>query len=197
MDLYAISSTALGMNSSIGRLFTNYVYNKIMSWRLKRRLHGIILLKGVSTLCEKHSSNNILFLDIDKLFNELTAPKDATEANKAPSVLDSYMAYPIIRNHLYSISRCFKKNIVCVSHNIELLNALSIPTENTWFYAFSKEMDQRTGPLFPDEKAHADSIVSKLRIRDQFEEDHVIIVESMADLDVKIKIRFNINSSEI
>jgi hypothetical protein len=198
MEIYAVSSAVLSTaNSSLGKAFTNYCYSKWMGWRLKKRLHAVVLLKGISTLCQKFSSPDNLFLDVDVLFEQLTAPKDAESVGKKPTVLEAFMAYPIIRNHLYSVSRIFKKNIICVSHNHELLQALSISADNTWFYAFSKELDERTLPLFGDEKAHAESIVNKLRTRDRFDESKIVVVDSMADLETKIKLKFNIVSAQL
>lgn len=199
MELYALSTAVMGTaNSSLGKAFTNYLYTKFMSWKLKKRLHAVVLLKGVSTLCQKFSSADILFLDVDVLYEQLTAPKEASDVGKKPTVLEAFMAYPIIRNHLYTISRVFKKNIVCVSHSHELVQALSIPAENTWFYAFSKEMDERTLPLFGgDEKLQSDSIVNKLRTRDRFEEPKIVVVESMNDLETKLKQKFGIIQSAI
>jgi hypothetical protein len=199
MELYALSTAVLGTaNSSLGKAFTNYCYSKWMGWRLKKRLHAVVLLKGVSTLCQKFSSVDVLFLDVDVLFEQLTAPKEASDIGKKPTVLESFMAYPIIRNHLYSVSRVFKKNIVCVSHSHELLQALSISSDNTWFYAFSREMDERTLPLFNgSETLHAESVVNKLRTRDRFEESKIVVVESMADLESKIKLKFGILQTEI
>lgn len=198
MEIYAVSSAVMGTaNSSLGRAFTNYCYSKWMGWRLKKRLHAVVLLKGVSTLCQKFSSPDHLFLDVDVLFEQLTAPKDAESVGKTPTVLEKFTAYPVIRNHLYSISRVFKKNIICISHSQELIRALSIPQENTWFYAFSKEMDERTLPLFASEKEHAESVVHKLRTRDQFDQRYIIVVDSMADLEAKIKAKFGIHSTEI
>lgn len=198
MEIYSISTAALSLNSSLGRAFTQYLYSKFMSWKLKRRLHAVILMKGCSTICQKYSSEQVLFLDIDVLYDQLTAPKEASDLQRArPSVLESYMAYPILRNHLYSISRAFKKNIVLVSKSYELIRAMNITVENTHFFAFSKEMDERTGPLFPDEKAHADSVVKKLRTREHFDDNHIVVVESMADLETKLKQKFGILQTEI
>jgi hypothetical protein len=197
MELYSISSAALSLNSSLGKAFTTFLYNKFMSWRLKKRIHGIVLLKGTTTLCQKYSSSDILFLDVDILYQSLTAPKEASEVDKKPTILESYMAYPLIRSHLYNISRVFKKQIVCVSHSYELIRALSIPVENTWFYAFSKELDERTLPLFENEKQHAESVVNKLRIREHFNETHIVVCESMADLESKLKQKFNIASTQL
>lgn len=199
MELYALSTAVMGTaNSSLGKAFTNYLYTKFMSWKLKKRLHGVILIKGISTLCQKYSSADILFLDVDVLYEQLTAPKEASDVGKKATVLEAFMAYPIIRNHLYTISRVFKKNIVCVSHNHELIQALSIPADNTWFFAFSKEMDARTLPLFGgDEKQHAESVVNKLRTRDRFEESKIVVVETMNDLETKIKQKFGILQTEI
>ena len=169
-----------------------------MSWKLKRRLHAVILMKGCSTLCQKFSSSEHLFLDIDLLFEQLTAPKEAAEANKPPTILEAYMAYPILRNHLYNISRAFKNQIIIVSKSYELVRALNIPHANTHAFFFSKEMDDRTLPLFNgDEKAHAESIVKKLRAREHFDDSHIVVCESMADLESKLKIKFGILHTEI
>jgi hypothetical protein len=199
MEIYAVSSAVMGTaNSSLGKAFTNYCYSKWMGWRLKKRLHAVVLLKGVSTLCQKYSSPDNLFLDVDVIYEQLTAPKDAESVGKKPTVLESFMAYPIIRNHLYSVSRVFKKNIICVSHSHELLQALSISPDNIWFYAFSKEMDERTLPLFNGaETQHAESVVNKLRTRDRFDENKIVVVESMADLETKIKLKFGILQTQI
>ncbi len=198
MEIYSISSAALSLNSSLGRAFTQYLYGKFMSWKLKRRLHAVILMKGCSTLCQRFSSSEHLFLDIDLLFEQLTAPKEAAEANKPVTILEAYMAYPILRNHLYNISRAFKKNIIIVSKSHDLVRALNIPQANTHFFAFSKEMDERTLPLFhADEKAHAESIVKKLRTREHFDDVHIVVCESMADLETKLKQKFGINHTEI
>lgn len=198
MEIYSISTAALSLNSSLGRAFTQYLYSKFMSWKLKRRLHAVILMKGCTTLCQKFSSSEVLFLDIDLLFEQLTAPKEAADVHKPPTILEAYMAYPILRNHLYNISRAFKKNIVVVSKSYELVAALNIPHNNTHFFAFSKEMDERTLPLFGnDEKSHAESIVKKLRTRDHFTESQIVVVDSMADLEAKLKIKFGIQHTEI
>ena len=197
MEIYSISTAALSLNSSLGRAFTQYLYSKFMSWKLKRRLHAVILMKGCSTLCQRFSSSEHLFLDIDLLFEQLTAPKEAAEANKPATILESFMAYPILRNHLYNISRAFKKDIIIVSKSHDLVRALNIASANTHFFAFSKEMDERTGPLFPDEKAHAESIVKKLRTREYFDENHIVVCETMADLEAKLKHKFGILRTEI
>jgi len=198
MEIYSISTAALSLNSSLGRAFTQYLYGKFMSWKLKRRLHAVILMKGCSTLCQKFSSSEVLFLDIDVLFNQLCAPKEAAEVDKPPTILEAYMAYPILRQHLYAISRAYKKHIVVVSKSHELVAALNIPANNTHFFAFSKEMDERTLPLFNgSEKEHAESVVKKLRTRDHFTESQIVVVDSMADLEAKLKQKFHIQHTEI
>jgi KaiC/GvpD/RAD55 family RecA-like ATPase len=58
-------------------------------------------------------------------------------------------------------------------------------------------MDDRTLPLFASEKEHAESVVNKLRTRDQFDERNIIVVDSMTDLELKIKAKFGIHSTEI
>ena len=198
MEIYSISTAALSLNSSLGRAFTQYLYGKFMSWKLKRRLHAVILMKGCSTLCQKFSSSEVLFLDIDVLFEQLCAPKSSEEVNKPPTILEAYMAYPILRQHLYAISRAYKKNIVVVSKSHELVRALNIPPNNTHCFFFSKEMHERTLPLFNgNEKEHSESVVKQLRTREHFAESQIVVVDSMADLEAKLKAKFGIHHTEI
>lgn len=198
MEIYSISTAALSLNNSLGRVISNWIYSKIMRYKLRRRLHAVILMKGCSTLCQKYSSSEILFLDIDVLMSQLCSPKSSEEVNTPPTILENYMAYPILLQHLYAITKAFKKQIVVVSKSYELVAALNIPANNTHFFAFSKEMDDRTLPLFNgNEKEHAESVVKKLRTRDHFQESQIVVVDSMSDLESKLKAKFNIHHTEI
>ncbi len=194
MEVYAISSLATAISSSPGKALTAWLYHNFMKWRLKKKLFGLVLLKGCSTLCQKFSSNEILFFDVDVLYHQLTAPKEASEVNHVPSVVENYTAYPILRTHLYNLSKVYKNKIVIVSKSLELLKALGIYDDHIYLYAFNKDMENKIGLIYPDEKSHQEAEVQKFRIKDQMKPDHVIVVESLNDLDNKIKLMFNINN---
>jgi hypothetical protein len=192
MEVYAISSLATAISSSPGRALTSWLCHQFLKWKLKKKLFGIVLLKGCSTICQKLSSDQILFFDVDVLYHQLVAPKSAEEVNKKPTVLENYTAYPILRTHLYNLSKVYKNRIVIVSKSLELLKALGIYDDHLYFYAFSKEMEEKVGLIYTDEKVHKEAEVNKFRIKDQMKPSNVVIIESMADLESKLKTQFAI-----
>lgn len=194
MEVYAISSLATAISSSPGRAITSWLCHQFSKWRLKKKLFGIVLLKGCTTLCEKLSSNEILFFDVDVLYHQLTAPKEASEVNKKPSVVDNYTTYPILRTHLFNLSKVYKNRIVIVSKSLELLKALGIYDDHLYFYAFSKDMESKVGLIYTDEKLHKEAEVEKFRIKDQMKPANVMVIESMSDLETKLKSMFGINA---
>jgi len=193
MEVYAISSLATAISSSPGRALTSWLCHQFLKWRMKKKLFGAVLLKGCTTLCQKLSSDEILFFDVDVLYHQLTAPKSAEEVDKKPSVVENYTAYPILRTHLFNLSKVYKNKIVIVSKSLELLKALGIYDEHTYFYAFSKEMEEKVGLIYTDENLHKEAEVNKFRIKDQMKPSNVIVIESMADLEAKLKSQFGIN----
>lgn len=193
MEVYAISSLATAISSSPGRALTSWLYYKFLQWRMKKKIFGVVLLKGCTSLCEKLSSEDILFFDVDVLYHQLTAPKSAEEVNKKPSVVENYTAYPILRTHLFNLSKVYKNRIVIVSKSLELIKALGIYDDHVYFYAFSKEMEEKVGLIYTDEKDHREAEVNKFRIKDQMKPSNIIIIESMNDLETKLKTQFSIN----
>ncbi len=193
MEVYAISSLATAISSSPGRALTSWLCHQFLKWRLKKKLFGVVLLKGCTSLCEKLSSEDILFFDVDVLYHQLTAPRSAEEVNKKPSVVENYTAYPILRTHLFNLSKVYKNRIVIVSKSLELIKALGIYDDHVYFYAFSKEMEEKVGLIYTDEKDHREAEVNKFRIKDQMKPSNVIIIESMNDLETKLKTQFSIN----
>lgn len=193
IELYAISSLATAISSSPGRALTSWLCHQFLKWRMKKKLFGAVLLKGCTTLCQKLSSDEILFFDVDVLYHQLTAPKSAEEVDKKPSVVENYTAYPILRTHLFNLSKVYKNRIVIVSKSLELLKALGIYDGHTYFYAFSKEMEEKVGLIYTDENLHKEAEVNKFRIKDQMKPSNVIVIESMADLEAKLKSQFGIN----
>lgn len=193
-SIYAISSVASAVASSpVGGLFGGWIYNKFKKWRLKKRLSGVLLLKGVSTLCQKLSNNDVLFFDIDTIYKELTAPKEASEAHKEPTVVENFTAYPILRNHVYNITNIYKGQVVIVSHSLELLRAVGVYNENITFFAFSKDMEKNIGVIFPSEGDRASAELTKFRTLRDLPETQVVIVNNLSDLEVKLKEKYNMN----
>lgn len=196
-SIYAISSVASAVASSpMGGLLGGWIYNKFKKWRLKKRLSGVLLLKGVSTLCQKLSNTEVLFFDIDTIYKELTAPKEASD-HKEPSVVENYTAYPILRTHVWNLTNIYKGQIVIVSHNLELLRAVGVYNENITFFAFSKEMERNIGVIFPSEIDRAHAELTKFRTLRELPETQVVIVNNLNDLEVKLKEKYHMNNISV
>ena len=195
-SVLALSSVAGSVGKSMGGILGGWLYNKFKKWRLKKRLTGVLLLKGVSTLCQKLSNSEILLFDIDVLYRELTAPKEASD-HKEPTVVENYTAYPILRNHVFNLTNIYKGQIVVVSHNLELLRAVGIYEENIRFYAFSKHMETNIGVIFSSEIERAHCELNKFRYIRNLNESQIVLVDNLQDLEKKIKEHYHQNNISV
>lgn len=191
-SVVTLSSLAGTVGKSVSGIFSSWIYHKYKKWRLKKRLTGVLLLKGVSTLSQKLSNSEVLLFDIDVLYRELTAPKEASD-HKEPSVVENYTAYPILRNHVFNLTTIYKGQIIVVSHNLELLRAVGIYEENITFYAFSRTMETNIGVIFPSEVERAHCELTKFRYIRELKEEQIVLVDNLVDLEKKIKERYHQN----
>ncbi len=189
-SVLTLSSVAGTFGKSVGGIFSSWIYNKYKKWRLKKRLTGVLLLKGVSTLCQKLSNSEILLFDIDVIYRELTAPKEATD-HKEPTVVENFTAYPILRNHVFNLTNIYKGQIIVVSHNLELLRAVGIYEENIKFYAFSKNMETNIGVIFQSEIDRAHTELNKFRYIRDLQVHQIVLVDNLQDLEKRIKEQYN------
>jgi len=195
-SVLALSSVAGSVGKSMGGILSNWIYHKYKKWRLKKRLTGVLLLKGVSTLCQKLSNSEVLLFDIDVIYRELTAPKEASD-HKEPTVVENFTAYPILRNHVFNLTNIYKGQIIVVSHNLELLRAVGIYDENIKFYAFSKNMETNIGVIFSSEIDRAHAELTKFRYIRELNENQFVLVESLQDLEKKIKEHYHQNNISV
>lgn len=196
-SVYALSSVAGAVGKSMGGIFSNWIYHKYKKWKLKKRLTGVLLLRGVTSLCQKLSNSEVLLFDIDVIYRELTSVKEASDAHKEPSVVENFTAYPILRNHVFNLTNIYKGQIIVVSHNLELLRAVGIYEENITFYAFSKNMEQNIGVIFPSETERAHCELTKFRNIRELQEQQIVLVDNLVDLEKKIRDRYNQNNISV
>jgi hypothetical protein len=196
-SVLALSSVAGTVGKSVSGIFSTWIYHRYKKWRLKKRLTGVLLLKGVSTVCQKLSNNEVLFFDIDVLYRDLTSPKEAVEDHKEPTVVENFTAYPILRNHVFNLTNIYKGQIIIVSHSLELLRAVGIYEENIKFYAFSKAMEQNIGVIFPSEVDRAYAELTKFRTIREMNAEQIVLVDNLQDLEKKIKEQYHQNKINI
>lgn len=184
--LYAISSgvTALAGSPASSLLFdwmTNWYHKR----RLRQRVRGLVLLKGVTTLCQKLTTSECVYIDCDSLWQTLQAPISAealAKQNGEINPVDAVLAYATIKRHIINICAVFKGKIVLVSKSLDLLHALPVKNENIYFAAFSKEMEANIGVIFPDVASHHKAEVDKFRVMREIDEEHTYISDTMKEL---------------
>lgn len=186
--LYAIGS---GVSALAGSPASSILFEWLSSWyqkrRLAKRVRGLVLLKGTTTMCSKLTLPNadVVYIDCDSLLQTLQVPKDAEELAKAPAgvnPIDAMLAYSVIKRHIVNVCSVFKGKIVLISKSLDLLHSLPLKHENIYFGAFSKDMEENIGVIYANEKEHHEAQVNKFRIMREIDEEHTYVVESLKDL---------------
>ena len=189
MDAGSIYAIGSGVSALAGSPASSMIADWFSSWwhkrRLRQRVRGLILMKGVSTMCQKLSNSDCVYIDCDTLWQTLNAPKDAESLAKKPDEInpvDAMLAYAVIKNHIINICNVFKGKIVLVSKSLNLLTALPVKAEHCHFAAFSREMETNIGVIYANEAEHAAAQIQKFRVMREVPEERVYIVESLKDL---------------
>ena len=185
-SIYAIGS---GVAALAGSPASSLLADMLSSWwhkrRLRRRVSGLILVKGVSTMCQKLSNSECVYIDCDTLWQNLNAPSCAESHAKNPDEInpvDAMISYSIIKNHIINITNVFRGKIILVSKCHDLLRALPVKNENIYFAAFSKEMESNVCVIFSSEQEHHEAQLNKFRIMRSIPEERTYLCESMKDL---------------
>jgi hypothetical protein len=199
--IYAIGSMVGSMaGSPASSFFASWLGNKWAKYRLRKRLSALIMLRGVSTLCSKLTTADVLFLDVDKLFQTLNVPLDAAADAAAPAQrnpVDVLLSYPVIRSHIVNVASVYKGRIVLVSKSLELLHALPVREEAITFAAFSRACEENIKVIYPSEaEAHAGE-VEKYRVMRQLPENQMFVSDSLAELYKKVEERYGVKRVQL
>ena len=199
--LYAIGS---GVSALAGSPASSILFEWVSNWynkrRLAKRVRGLVLLKGTTTMCSKLTTSEVVYIDCDSLLQVLQAPKDAEELAKAPAgvnPIDAMLAYSVIKRHIVNVCSVFKGKIVLISKSLDLLHALPVKNENIYFAAFSKDMEENIGVIYANEKEHHEAQVNKFRVMREIDEEHTYIVESLKDLYDKTADKFGSKRTQL
>jgi hypothetical protein len=198
-SVYAIGS---GISAIAGSPASSLLVEWVSSWwhkrRLAKRVRGLVLLKGITSLCTKLTTPDVVYIDCDSLLQTLQMPKDAEELamqqsgvkHPASNPIDILLAHAVIKKHVINVCSVFKGKIVLVSKTMDLLHALPVKRENIFFAAFSKDMEENIGVIFANEAAHHEATVEKFRIMRDIDEERVYVCENLKDLYEKTAAKF-------
>jgi hypothetical protein len=200
--IYAIGSACGAIaGSPASSMFASWLGNWWAKRKLRKRLSALIMLKGVSTLCTKLTTSDVLFLDVDKLFQTLNVPIDAAAdaaAQHTPrNPVDIILSYPVIRSHIVNVSSTYKGRIVLVSKSLELLHALPVRHEEITFACFSRACEDNIKVIYPNEAEHHTAEIEKYRILREIPETQMFVSDSLAELYKKVEEKYGVKRVQL
>lgn len=192
-SIYAISSAVLSSTLGSGGLF-DLVWNLYKKHKYKSRVFGLVLFKGVSTLCEKLSAPDLIFIDLDRLYQNLTLKSEALEQDEKPSTTDNMLTYHIIKSHILNILSIYKKRVVLVSKDYYLIKAMPVKDYNISLACFSKDAEDHLNTIYKNDTEHQEAVINKFRIMrlNEIKEENILYCNSLKELYDKLIIKFDL-----
>ena len=199
--IYAIGSAVGAMaGSPMSSMFASWVGNWWAKRKLRKRLSALLIMRGVSTLCSKLTTADVLFLDVDKLFQTLNVPADAAAdaaQHSQRNPVDVLLSYPVIRTHICNVASVYKGRIVLVSKSLELLKALPVREEAITFACFSRACEENIKVIYPSESAAHEGEVEKYRILRELPEHQMFVSDSLAELYKKVEEKYGVKRVQL
>jgi len=193
-SIYAISSAVLSTTLGTDGLIP-FLLNLYKKYKYKARVFGLLLThKGVSHLCEHLSGQDIIFIDLDRLYQNLTIPKEASEDTNKRNSTDDLLTYHIIKNHILNILTIYKKRVVLVSKDFNLLKACPIKDYNIFCSVMSREAEEHLDTIYSSKQEHQEAIINKFRILhlNEIKEDNIFYNNTLKELYDKLIIKFEL-----
>lgn len=195
-SVYAITSTLSTIATPIGDNLLHQLITMFKKYKLRKRLFGLLCLKGNTTLCKKLSNSDCVFIDCDQLLQNLNMPTEATELKdqkETVNPVDAMISYNLIKQHILNICGVFKKKIVLVSNSLQLLNMMPVKEYNIYYACFSKEMEENIKIIFKNEEEHNEAVVQKFRILREINETNVYYCNTLKEVYEKTIEKFNLS----
>jgi len=200
--IYAIGSAVMaGAGSPVSSILASWVGNWWAKRKLRKRLSALLMMRGVSTLCAKLTTADVLFLDCDKLFQTLNVPVDASadaaSAAQPRNPVDVLLSYPVIRSHIVNVASVYKGRIVLVSKSLELLRALPVREEAITFACFSRACEENIKVIYQSEYDAHQGEVEKYRYLRELREHQMFVSDSLAELYKKVEERYGVKRVQL
>lgn len=173
---------------NVGGMLSFFMLSKIIRYMQSRKAKGILLLKGKSNLCDKYTSNDIIFLDIDNLLEKLP---EYEEAKDKPSAL--FLLYPLIKQRVNVLTNGFNKQVVYVSRNWDLLRTM-VRRKNIFYLCGSQEFHKKSQLLYNDPQQFALDDILRLKYLHRINKKQIKVCESLGDIDKHVKEIFGVTN---
>ena len=183
----AFGAQAVGSATGVASLF---LLSKLMLWWYRRRVSGLVLLKGKTTICKELSSDKLLFVDVDEYLEKKEGYGDA-QGDKAKMML----LYTQLRADVDKMIRAYQKPVIFVSRHKQLLKVLGIKKERMWFVCASREAHKKSELLYKKAEEYAADEAERLRLLRDFKDDHVKVFDALAEIPSIIRRLFKVKTT--
>ena len=182
----AFGAQVVGSTTGVASLF---LISKLMLWWYRRRVSGLVLLKGKTTICKKLSNDKLLFVDIDDYLEKKEGYKEALEDKSKMMLL-----YTALRSDVDKMIRSYQKPVVFVSRHKQLLKVLGIKKERLWFLCASRDAHKKSELLYNKAEEYAADEAERLRLLREFKDEKVKVFEQLTDINDIVKKLFKVKT---
>lgn len=181
----AIVGQITGSASGVAGIF---MLSKLLTWYYRRRVNGLVLLKGKTTLCNELSSDKLLFLDIDMLLAKMPN-YDMAKTSKS----DMILIHTAFKEVIDKLLRQYHKPVVFVSRSYELLRLIGVRQKKIHFVCASQEAHKKAELMYKDAVEFAKDEAQRLRLLQSVKAKNVRVFDNLADLKKKVKEIYDVN----
>lgn len=178
------------ITGSAGGVAGIFFLSKLLSWWYRRRVSGLVLLKGKTTICNELSSDKLLFLDLDMLMEKMP---NFAEANKSKS--DMVLLHTALKEMMDKLLRAYQKPIVFVSRHHDLLKVLGLKRKKIYFVCGSKEAHKKAELMYKDPAQFASDEAERLRLLQQIKEKNVKVYDNLSEVKNIVKRLFKLEDN--
>ena len=176
------------ITGSAGGIAGIFMLSKMLTWYYRRRVNGLVLLKGKTTLCNDLSSQNLLFLDIDMLLSKMPNYEMAKVSKS-----DMILIHTAFKEVIDKLLRQYHKPVVFVSRSYELLRLLGLRNKKIHFVCASQEAHKKAELMYKNPLEFASDEAQRLRLLQQVKNKHVRVFDNLADIKKIVKDIYGVN----
>ena len=176
------------MTGSAGGVAGIFMLSKLLTWYYRRRVNGLVMLKGKTTLCNELSSEKLLFLDLDMLLEKMPNYETAKASRS-----DMILIHTAFKEVIDKLLRHYHKPVVFVSRSFELLRLIGVRPKKIHFVCASQEAHKKATIMYKERDEYIGDEAQRLRLLQQVKQSKVKVFDNLEDIKKIVKEIYNVN----
>lgn len=180
------------VGGSAGGVASIFMLGKLLAWYYKRKVSGLVLLKGKTTICNELGSEKLLFLDLDMFLEKMPNYEDALKSKS-----DMVLLHTALKEQIEKLMRVYQKPVVLVSRSYELLRIIGLKRKRIHFVCASKEAHRKAELMYKDAQQFASDEAQRLRLMNEIRPDNVKVFDNLADIKKIVAQVYNVKETRL